>query len=126
MLVKYISLFQQIKVIMTTIKEILSDNRESVISSIKFVFKVWKNEDVKVKMIELFDFAKENYSDESSIERFVTSKKVKTELKYMVQKLAISQKPKADTRKWYEIAEYVADSKGLYRDSMTGNMYKVK
>ena len=109
-----------------TIKEILTENRESVISSIKFVFKVWKNEDVKVKMIELLDFANANYSDESSIERFVTSKKVKTELKYIVQKLSISQKPKSDTRKWYEIAEDVADSKGLYIDSRTGNMYKVK
>ena len=111
---------------MKAIKDILSENRDSVISSIKFVFKVWKNEDVKVKMIELLDFANANYSDESSIERLVTSKKLKTELKYMVQKLAISQQPKEDTRKWYEIAEDIADSKGLYRDSRTGNMYKVQ
>jgi len=109
---------------MTTIKEILSDNRESVISSIKFVFNVWTNEDVKLKMIELLDFANINYSDESSIERFVTSTKVKTELKYLVQKLAKSQK-QTNNRKWYEIAEDIADSKGLCINSMTGNMYKL-
>ena len=109
---------------MKTVKDILTENRESVISSIKFVFGIWKNEDVKVKMIELLDFANEKYS--TSVEELLASKRIKTELKYMVQHLSISQKPKADNRKWFEIAEDVADSKGLYRDSATGNMYKVK
>jgi 3-methyladenine DNA glycosylase AlkD len=109
---------------MTTIKQILSENRNSVISSIKFVFNVWKKEDVKVKMFELLVFAEKNYSSESSIESFLKSKKVKTLLKYMVQKLAISQKTKTDSRKWYEISEDIADSKGLYRNSLTGNYTK--
>lgn len=109
---------------MTTIKNILSENRESVISSIKWVFKIWKSEDVKNKMIEFLAYAEEN----ANVESLYTSKKVKTDLKNLVCKMAISQKrnePK-DNRKWYEIAEDVADKNGLYRDSRTGNMYKVK
>jgi hypothetical protein len=109
---------------MTTIKEVLSENRESVISSIKFVFKVYSKRDIKIKMVELLEFANKNYSSQSSIDSFLTSKKIKTLLKYMVQKLSISQKTKTDSRKWYEIAENIADTKGLVRDSMTGNMHK--
>jgi hypothetical protein len=111
---------------MKTIKEILTENRESVISSIKYVFNVYTTDDLKVKMIELLDYANKYYSDESTINDLLSSKKIKTELKYMVQKLAISQKPeKTDKRKWYEIAEDIADSRGLYRDSRTGKMYKI-
>lgn len=73
---------------MNTVKEILSENRESVISSIKWVFKVWKSEDVKAKMIEFLAYAEEN----ANVESLSISKKVKTDLKNLVQKMAISQK----------------------------------
>ena len=50
---------------MKTLKELLTENRESVISSIKYVFGIWKNEDVKVKMIEFFAYATEFANVES-------------------------------------------------------------
>jgi len=106
--------------IMTTIKEILTENRDSIISSIKFIFKVWKNEDVKVKMIGLVNFINETYTEELLVERLLASKKIKTELKVLVQKMAISQMPKKDNRKWYEVANDIADAKGLNRCSLTG------
>lgn len=103
---------------MTTIKNILSENRESVISSIKWVFKVWKSEDVKTKMIEFLAYAEDN----ANVESLSTSKKLKTDLKNLVCKMAISQKrnePK-DNRKYYEIKEDIADARGLVVNKMTG------
>lgn len=100
---------------MTTTKEILSANRDSVISSIKWIFKVWKSEDVKAKMIEFLAFCEEN----ASLDDLMKSKKIKTDLKVLIQKMSIAQKP-TDNRKWYEIAEYIADDRGLCRNSMTG------
>ena len=66
-----------------TVKEILTANRESVISSIKFIFKVWKAEDVKAKMIELLAFAENNLS----VEKFETCKAPKTMLKALVERM---------------------------------------
>jgi hypothetical protein len=102
---------------MTTIKNILSENRESVISSIKWVFKVWKSEDVKIKMIEFLAYAEEK----ANVENLSTSKKVKSDLKTLVQKMAISQKHKStDNRKSYEIKEDIADARGLVVNKLTG------
>jgi hypothetical protein len=72
-----------------THKEILSANRDSVISSIKFVCKVWKAEDVKAKMIDFLSWMESNITD---VDALATSKKLKTELKYFVQKMSISAK----------------------------------
>lgn len=72
---------------MQTLKEILTENRNSVISSIKYSFKIWKNEDVKAKMIEFFAFATEN----ADVERLSNSKRVKTDLKDLVIKMNINQ-----------------------------------
>ncbi len=69
-----------------TVKEILTENRESVISSIKWVFKVWKAEDVKAKMIQLLAFAESNLS----IEKFETCKAKKTMLKALVERMKVS------------------------------------
>jgi len=99
-------------------KEILTENRDSVISSIKYVFQVWKAEDIKLKMIQFLAFAETCDIDSGS-------KKIKSDLKTLIQKMAISQKQPTDSRKWYEIAEDIANSKGLYRDSLTGKMYKL-
>lgn len=107
---------------MTTIKEILTENRESVISSLKFIYKIWKAEEVKAKMIEFLAYAEKW----GNVENLSSSKRVKTDLKDMIIHMKINAAPKSDNRKWYEIAEDVADSRGLYRDSLTGNMYKVK
>jgi hypothetical protein len=110
---------------MTTIKEILTANRESVISSIKFVFKIWKAEDVKVKMIELLDYANANYSSEQSIERLIASTKVKTELKYMVQKLSISQKNIEPKKSVAELRGNWMDANNLEFNLRTKKYYSI-
>jgi len=115
---------------MKTTKEILSENRDSIISSIKWTFKVYRQDLIKAKMVEFLNWAEKNESD---IQRAYESKKTKTLLKSFVMNMAYEQnKPQReaaeknkDTRKWYEIAEDVADQRGLHRDSRTGKMYKV-
>lgn len=107
---------------MTTIKDILTENRESVISSIKYMFKIWKAEDVKVKMIEFLAYA-EKYGD---VKMLSNSKRVKTDLKNLLGHMAFEQSlEKKDNRKWYEIAEDIADKKGLYFNSLTGEFEKI-
>ena len=73
---------------MKTVKEILTENRDSVISSIKFTFKVWKNEDVKVKMIKFLAYAEKNMN----VAAFENSKRVKTDLKNLVIHMSIEQR----------------------------------
>lgn len=73
---------------MKTVKEILTENRDSVISSIKFTFRIWKNEDVKVKMIEFFAYATEF----ANVEILSASKRVKTDLKDLICKMEANQK----------------------------------
>jgi len=68
---------------MTTVREILSENRESVISSIKYAFKIWKHEDIKAKMIELLVYAEVNLS----VGKFETCKAKKTMLKALVERM---------------------------------------
>lgn len=78
---------------MTTIKNILSENRESVISSIKWEFKVWKSEDVKQKMIEFLAYMEKSVTENDwLLEQLSTSKKVKTNLKGWVMSMAKEQK----------------------------------
>jgi len=89
---------------MNTVKEILTANRESIISSIKFVFKVWKSEDVRTKMIEFLGYAQEN---EQTVINAANAKNTKSLLKVMVQKMAISQMREKDSRSLAELkAEY--------------------
>lgn len=104
-----------------TTKELLSANRESVISSIKFVFKVYRQEDLIKKMTEFLAYAEENVSAEKT----ASAKNTKTLLKYAVQKMAISQMPKKDNRKWYEIKHDYAESIGCEVNTLTGKIYKV-
>jgi hypothetical protein len=73
---------------MKTVKEILTENRESVISSIKFVFKVYNQQLIKQKMIEFFNYCNEFPSMVIDAD---SSKNTKTLLKYMVQKMAARQ-----------------------------------
>lgn len=72
---------------MKNIKQILTENRESVISSIKFICKVWKSEDVKVKMIAFLAYAEKN----ANVENLNSSTKVKTDLKVLVAKMQAEQ-----------------------------------
>lgn len=108
---------------MKNAKEILTENRESVISSIKWIFKVFKSEDVKVKMIEFLSFCNE-FSTE--FQNAVDAKNTQKQLKFLVQKMAMIQKTEQPkSRKWNEIAEDIADKKGLHFNTLTGNMYSV-
>lgn len=81
---------------MTTVKEILSENRDSIISSIKWIFKVWKAEDVKSKMIEFLAFCEENIN----AEEFAKSKRIKTDLKMMVSRMASAQEKAANLKRY--------------------------
>lgn len=73
---------------MATVKEILIDNRESIISSIKWTFKIWKQEDIKVKMVDFLNWA-ENH--EADILRANEAKNTKTLLKSFVMNMAYEQ-----------------------------------
>lgn len=106
---------------MTTIKEILSANRESVISSIKFVFKIWKAEDVKVKMIEFLAYA-EKYGN---VEKFLSSKRIKTDLKEMVCKMNFSQKLSEPKKSVAEMRGDWMDRNNLEFDLRTKQYYKI-
>ena len=81
---------------MKTAKEILTENRESVISSVKWIFKVWKSEDVKSKMIEFLAFCEENMN----AEEFSKSKRIKTDLKFLVAKMSSQQEKIANLKRY--------------------------
>lgn len=107
---------------MTTIKEILTENRESIIASIKFIFKVWKKEDVRLKMIEFLAYA-EQFGD---IEKLSASKRIKTDLKEMVCKMNFSKKivePKGKSAK--EMRADWMDANNLEFDLRTKQYYKI-
>lgn len=108
---------------MKTIKDILTENRDSVISSIKYIYKIWKVEDVKVVMIEFLAYA-EKYGN---VEMLENSKRVKSDLKNLLAHMRFSEKMSepVDNRKWYEIAQDIADKKGLEFNTRTGNFYKL-
>lgn len=76
---------------MKTVKEILTENRETVISSIKFIFKVYSKKEIKTKMIELLEYAKEN---PANFLRADESKNTKTILKSLISKMAYNQQKK--------------------------------
>lgn len=106
---------------MTTVKEILSANRESIISSIKFVFKIWKSEDVKAKMIEFLAYAETRIN----VENMAISKRVKTDLKNMVCKMAISQKVAEPKKSVSEMRGDWMDRNNLEFDLRTKQYYKI-
>ena len=82
---------------MKTVKDILSENRESIISSIKWTFKIWKTEDIKDKMIDFLNWS-ENH--ESDIRRAVEAKNTKTLLKSFIMNMAYEQnRPQIEAKK---------------------------
>lgn len=91
-----LSLFSEIKDKMKTTKDILTENRESVISSIKWIFKIYRIEEVKNQMIKFLAFAEENIN----AEELSKSKKIKTDLKFFVQRMSIDQQNSANIKRY--------------------------
>lgn len=106
---------------MTTIKEILTANRESVISSIKFIFKIWKQEDVKVKMVEFLAYA-DQFGD---VEKLANSKRVKIDLKEMICKMNFSQKLAEPKKSVAEMRGDWMDRNNIEFDLRTKQYYKI-
>lgn len=106
---------------MKTVKEILTENRDSVISSIKWIFKVWKSEDVKVKMIEFLAYAEDN----ANVEALNESKRVKTDLKNLVGKMSIEQERKRNLEIYGTERPKLADIMGRIadREEENGNVW---
>lgn len=78
-----------------TVKELLSENRDSVISSIKYVYKIWKNEDVKAIMIKFLAYAEKNINADA----FNSARNTKTLLKIEVEKMRYNVAPE-DRAEW--------------------------
>ena len=72
-----------------TTKDLLSENRDSVISSIKYIYKIWKAEDVKAIMIKFLAYAEENIN----ADEFNSAKNTKTLLKNAVEKMRFTFTP---------------------------------
>jgi hypothetical protein len=106
---------------MKTAKEILTENRESVISSIKWIFKVWKAEDIKVKMIEFLAYCEANMN----VEEISKSKRVKTDLKNLVGRMSIEQDKKRNLEIYGTERPKLADIMGRIadREEEAGNVW---
>ena len=102
---------------MKTVKEILTENRESVISSIKYTFKVYSVSEIKEKMIEFLNYAEKN----ADITLLNTSKKVKTELKNMVSRMAYVQNYSQKSVKRMKLADIMTGINELEEES--GNIW---
>ena len=105
---------------MKAIKEILTENRESVISSIKWVFKVWRNEDVKVKMIEFLAFCEEH----ANIEGLNESTKIKNDLKFFVQRMSTAQQKEKNLRMYGTERPKLADLVNYAHEDETYDILK--
>ena len=82
---------------MKAVKEILSENQKSIISSIKWTFKVYKKEDIKAKMIDFLSWAENNEED---IFRADKAKNTKTLLKSFIMNMAYEQnRPQREAEK---------------------------
>jgi hypothetical protein len=88
-----------------TIKEILTANRDSVISSIKYVFKIWKMEDVKKQMVNFLAFAEQH----ANVEELAKSKRVKTDLRLLVIKMKNEQEKADNLRRFGKEKPSLAD-----------------
>ena len=88
-----------------TTREILTENRDSVISSIKYIFKIWKTEDVKAVMTNFLAYAEENLS----VEKFATCSAKKTYLKGLVQGLKNKEQKATNLRMYGTESPKLAD-----------------
>ena len=71
-----------------TPKEILHENRDSAISSIKYIYKIWRMEDIIVVMKRLLVFAENRPEYMTKIE---TSRSKKSDIKVLVKKMYVSE-----------------------------------
>jgi hypothetical protein len=114
---------------MKTVKEILTANRDSVISSIKYICKVWRNEDVKEKMVNFLAYCEANMN----VEQIAQSKRIKTDLKMMVagmeqayQDAIKMQKYGTTNPKLADILAYGNDMLGIEYDAAKKDYVKSK
>ena len=106
---------------MATVKEILSENRESIISSIKWTFKIWKQEDVKVKMVEFLAYAEENLN----IAAYEETKAKKTYLKNLVNAMQMKQQKAYNLKRFGTETPKLRDIMGAIaeREEEAGNVW---
>lgn len=119
---KYDRIFvRQKQLIMNTVKNILTENRDSVISSIKYAFKIWKTEDVKVKMIEFLAYAEENLN----IAAYEETKAKKTYLKNLVGGMAMKQQKAYNLKRFGTETPKLRDIMGAIaeREEEAGNTW---
>ena len=119
---KYNRIFvRQKQLIMNTVKNILTENRDSVISSIKYAFKVWKTEDVKVKMIEFLAYAEENLN----IAAYEETKAKKTYLKNLVNAMQMKQQKAYNLKRFGTETPKLRDIMGAIaeREEEAGNVW---
>ena len=90
------------KEIMKTVKEVLSENRDSIISEIKWTFKVYRAGDIKVKMLEFLSYAE---SIEEDIIAATNVKNTKTLLRGFVRNMAYVQAASLPREKKEPISE---------------------
>lgn len=119
---KYDRIFvRQKQLIMSAVKNILTENRDSVISSIKYAFKIWKTEDVKVKMIEFLAYAEENLN----IAAYEETKAKKTYLKNLVNAMQMKQQKAYNLKRFGTENPKLADIMGSIaeREEEAGNTW---
>jgi len=85
-----------------TPKEILHENRDSAISSIKYIYKVWKMEEIIAVMKRLLIFAENRPEYMAKVE---VSKRKKSDIKVLIQKMYISEKGRTTHKSVRDIYE---------------------
>ncbi len=100
---------------MNTVKEILTENRDSVISAIKYNFKVYDANGIKVKMIEFLAFCEKNLT----VAHYEATKAKKTFLGDMVRRMCNSQHRAFNIEKFGTATPKLADVMGaLHEDEV--------
>lgn len=107
---------------MKTVKNILTENRKSIISSIKWIFKIYKMEDIKKQMVNFLEWAKKN---EDLIFDADTKRNTKTLLKGFIQKMANEQTLQFNIEKYGVARPKLRDIMGAIslREEEKGNVW---
>ena len=71
----------------TTIKGILIENRKSIISSIKWDYKIYSQKGIKEKMVLFLDYMEKN----GNLDELLNSTKIKTELVGLLNRMMCEQ-----------------------------------
>jgi hypothetical protein len=103
---------------MKTTKEILTENRDSIISSIKFMFKVYSNEQIKDKMIQFMNFCQVN---EDKVLKAYNAKNTKTQLKNLLCRMNYEMNRESINDEYDRLSKIsVASVKDSYAESIGG------